>query len=202
MTMNMNMIILTNSLLHYMTAQANKTSGVTPSTFPSFFNMDEIEKLNVENITPPALVEEKQGDALINTTADFLKTTPTIAFALIAIILQKGGTSKKAQGNIYAIVNGIRLDLNTLRDLAKKSNSTYTLRQWARTYANLIFTTCYTHGIEGDLAKKIARNRPEIQDTEKIWLSNFQMDNPSCPENIRTLLLEHYQSLFGDKNKK
>ena len=182
-----------------MTTSTPKSSAASAPT-PSFsFNMEDIQALKVENITPPALVEEKQGDALVTAVADQLKITSTAAFALIAIIIQKGGTSKKAQGNIYAIVNGTRLDLNTLREIAKKANFTFTLRQWARTYGTMIFKTCYAHGIEGDLAKKISRNRPEIQDEEKIWLSNFQMDNPNCPENVRKLLLEHYQSLFGDK---
>lgn len=39
----------------------------------------------------------------------------TQAFVAIAILCQKGGTSRKAKGSVYAIVNGHRIDLSFLR---------------------------------------------------------------------------------------
>lgn len=92
------------------------------------------------------------------------------------------------------------MDLKSVRECINSENLKYTLRQWARTNADLIQRICDHYGIEGDLAKKIARDRPEITHEEKIWLSNFQMDNPNCPENVRNLLMEHYRKLFPNKN--
>ena len=38
-----------------------------------------------------------------------------------------------------------------------------------------------------------------MTNTEKIWLSNFQMDNPNAPPNIKELLMNHYKTLFPGK---
>ena len=54
-----------------------------------------------------------------------------------------------------------------------------------------LISTNSIFGIEGDLAKKIARNSPEITQDERYWLSNFQ--------NVRDLLMRHYNTLFSGK---
>lgn len=87
-----------------------------------------------------------------------------------------------------------------IRRIMRDRNLNFTLRQWARTYATEIFEVSSHFSIEGDLAKKVARNRPEITQEERYWLSNFQMDNPNCPQNIRDLLMEHYNTLFPGRN--
>jgi hypothetical protein len=109
--------------------------------------------------------------------------------------------SKKAQGNIYAIVDGKKFDLTRLREIMGKNKLKYTLRQWARTNANLMATAkiCSHFDIAGDLAKKIYRDHRDLEDESKYWLSNFQMDNPTCPQELRNLLKAHYKNLFPDK---
>lgn len=84
----------------------------------------------------------------------------------------------------------------------KKKGLNFTLRQWARTNADFIFQVSSLFSLEGDLAKKIARNSPSITQEERIWLSNFQMDNPNCPQNVRDMLMSHYKTLFPGKTVK
>ena len=33
--------------------------------------------------------------------------------------------------------------------------------------------------------------------TEKVWCSNFQTQNPNCPENIKKWLVENFRSRFN-----
>jgi hypothetical protein len=164
------------------------------------FNLEDLKKVAVTEPTSAALVpltESQRLIALVSTAASISTDQATVA---IAIICQKGGTSKKAQGTIYANVDGHKVDLNLVRRIMRENGLNYTLRQWARTHASEIFELASNFGIEGDLSKKIARNRPEITQEEKYWLSNFQMDNPNCPQNVRDLLMEHYNSLSPSKN--
>jgi|JI91814BRNA_FD_contig_123_69701_length_3523_multi_3_in_0_out_1_1 hypothetical protein len=163
------------------------------------FNIENLKKLNVVEPTNAALVSEAESKKLITAVASEANVTEDQAALALAIICQKGGTSKKAQGTIYAIVDGTKIDLNLVRRVMKDRTLNFTLRQFARTLATEIYTICAHFGIEGDLSKKIARNRPEITTDEKYWLSNFQMDNPNCPINVRELLMNHYESLFPGK---
>ena len=66
------------------------------------------------------------------------------AFLAIAIICQKGGTSKNAQQDIYVIVNKKKLLYapGEIRLIMKETQSKFTLRQWARTYASQIHKVC------------------------------------------------------------
>lgn len=39
---------------------------------------------------------------------------------------------------------------------------------------------------EGDLAKQMRRDDPQLQFSDAVWCSNFQTTNPQCPEKVRT----------------
>ena len=184
-----------------MTAQNPPDPSSTPSDIntPFVFDKEKIKAAKVENITPPALVAADVSTKLINILAKQLSCSADTAFVILSLICQKGGTAKRAQGNIFTIVDGLRVDLNTIRELIKKHNLNITIRQWARTNATNIYIVCETHSVRGDLAKKLSRNRPDLQESDLIWMSNFQMDNPDCPENVRRLLLDHYNNMFSNQ---
>lgn len=163
------------------------------------FNMDKIKELQVEKPTAPALVSKEDSDKFITLLAAKTKMDPVATFTGVCIICQKGGTSRKAQGTVYAVVNGIKMDLNLVRNVINELKIGFTLRQWARTYASEIYEVSQYFDIEGDLSKKIARNSPSVTAEERFWLSNFQMDNPNCPQNVRNMLMAHYKTLFPGK---
>lgn len=48
------------------------------------------------------------------------------AFAALAIICQKGGTAKGAQGSVYAIINGKKVELTAIRRLMREHGFNYT----------------------------------------------------------------------------
>lgn len=60
-------------------------------------------------------------------------------FVGICIICQKGGTAKKASGDIYSIINNKKLTLNEIRKAIESGKLRFTLRQFARTFATKIF---------------------------------------------------------------
>jgi virulence-associated protein VapD len=168
------------------------------------YNLEELfkEVKNVENKESPALISEDDTKELVKAYAQQYKTNELKAYTGICLILQKGGTSRKAQGTIYANVDGITFDLATLRKVMREKSIKYTLRQWARTNATDIYIISSKFSFPGDLTKKILRNHPEISGEDIYWLSNFQMDNFDCPENLRQLIMEHYESLFSQNSQK
>lgn len=166
------------------------------------FNDFKDDLNTVETPSDAALVSIEETENLITGIMSACKMNRASAATAIAIICQKGGTSKRAQGTIYAVVNGIKLDLATIRRVMQEMKAKFTLRQWARTNGKFIFDVALTFDLPGDLAKKIGRINESLTDEELIWMSNFQMDNPDCPSNVRELLKDHYNSLFPNKNKK
>lgn len=165
------------------------------------FNFEDVLKdiSSVEKSQPAALISETENKEFIKAISDKTTTSENVSLALLSIVAQKGGTSKKAQGTVYAVVNNVRLDLSTIRAVMKEKNYKFTFRQWARTNADFIQRIAEVYSIEGDLAKKIGRDYPEFSAQERVWLSNFQMDNPNCPTQVRDALMEHYKKLFPGK---
>lgn len=161
------------------------------------FNYEDLKAITID--TPPtgATIEKAKSDELVEKLKDKMSITWSDSFVSLCIISQKGGTANKAQGTVYAIVNGKKIELSTVRKVMKDNNMNFTLRQWARSNASAIHKVCSYYSIEGDLAKKLSRDRSDITKDEKIWLSNFQMDNEDCPENIRRMLMAHYEGLFN-----
>lgn len=158
------------------------------------------DSITINDGTPPALVSEDDSKTLITKTANHYNVSPEIAYTAICIICQKGGTAKKAQGTIYANVNGTKIELQMINQIKNQNGLKFTLRQWARTYATTIYTVCSHFSIPGDLAKKLGRHDPSLTTSDLIWMSNFQMDNQDAPQKVKDLLLQHYNSLFKKEN--
>lgn len=165
-------------------------------------NTLQTEVTSVQTDTNAALISSDDSDKLINEIInDNRDFTPATALAAVCIICQKGGTSRRAQGNIYAVVNGRRLDLKKIRDTIERARIKFTLRQWARTNASAIHRVASLFNVPGDLYKKILRKYPEISNEDSFWLSNFQMDNEECPINLRRYIMEHFKELFPNSTK-
>jgi len=159
-------------------------------------NSIDLTKINVDNGTEPAKVEVSLSEQFIKDVATSFKVSYEQASVGVAIICQKGGTAKKAQGTIYAIVDGVRMELSSVLNIMRSKNYKFTLRQWARTNAEFIYKVGSAFGIHGDLAKKLGRMDQSLSEDDLYWLSNFQMDNGSCPDKVRNILLDHYNNMF------
>jgi hypothetical protein len=156
------------------------------------------KKIEVKTEENSAKVTSAQNETIIADMVKKYNISDKQAFVALCIICQKGGTSKRALGNIYANVDGINITLENIRSILPKRIS---LRQWARTYATLIYKICCKYDIPGDLTKKITRKYSSISAEDSVWLSNFQMDNPDCPMEFRSYIVEHFNELFPNSNK-
>ena len=161
--------------------------------------LDEFNKEPGQAVTETnqAIVSEEDSVKLVLELSKSKKMNAKQAFTAICIICQKGGTSKRASGTIYATIDGINV---TLEDVRKCLDRGVSLRQWARTNASAIQVVADKFSIAGDLAKIIMRKYSDVSSSDSIWLSNFQMDNMSCPENLRGYIREHFQNLFPKKS--
>lgn len=65
------------------------------------FNVEDLKRLTVAEPTSAAFVPTTDADRLIGFLASEANITADQATLAIAIICQKGGTSKKAQGTIF-----------------------------------------------------------------------------------------------------
>lgn len=160
----------------------------------------KLDQIEIQEDAPAERATEQESKQLIDKVAEKTGITVEQATVATAIICQRGGTAKKAQGTINVKIAGKTVSLTAIREIIKTNRFRITLRQWARANADLIYQICDHYSINGDLAKKISRNHNEITEKDMIWLSNFQMDNPQCPESLRELIMEHYMSLFPNKN--
>jgi len=89
--------------------------------FESFRN--ELNDIKADSITSQATISTEDSNKLIaqvqsDAPGNFTETEAAVG---ICIICQKGGTAKRAQGNIYAIINSKRLDLETIRKSLNKT---------------------------------------------------------------------------------
>jgi hypothetical protein len=195
--------------MHIFTYQTLIYFMTTPSEEqPINFINDELVQSIVSDVN--MTVESKTNEAIISqeTSLGFIKELASqkglnlkTAFTATALICQKGGTAKRASGDISAVVNGKKVTLADLRNVIRSRNWNFTIRQFARANATFIHTISEHYSIPGDLAKKIMRNRENITINDSYWLSNFQMDNPSCPFELRDLLVQHYEQTFPDAGK-
>jgi hypothetical protein len=174
--------------------------GSSESFLGELINQIKINPPKIETASNQALLKQSDGKLLIEACAKKFKISNADSVATIAIICQKGGTSKRAQGEIYATVNGKRITLLQIREVITQNNWKFTLRQWARTYANEIYMISEIYSIQGDLAKILSRSDDSLSEVDLIWCSNFQMDNNNAPTNVRENIKKHFDGLFNKQN--
>jgi hypothetical protein len=154
-------------------------------------DQEDLNKITLVGEQAPALVSEEETKRIVMEVAKKYGCTEKMAFISICIVCQKGGSARKAQPNIFVVLDGKKIELGGIRSAITTLKSSVTLRQFSRTHATQIYKICKHFGINGDLHKKALRVQPNITDDDKIWLSNFQMDNPDCPLHIRNFLIHH-----------
>ena len=114
----------------------------------------------------------------------------------IAILLQSGGTTRGCDGNLQTTIASKPYKLSQLRKALSESKLKNCERKLARTLAEPIAEIAFKFSIPGNLSKQIIRAHPERSFTaeETVYLSDFQADNPNCPEIIRRFILEAFDT--------
>ena len=124
-------------------------------------------------------------------------TDSNITLILISGVLQIGGSNQKSGNAVSYNLGEYSLSSQQLNNFIKKVIKNGTNRQLARTIADEIAEIALTLNIPGDLHTQMLLESPNLSDIEKVWCSNFQTQNPNCPERVRKWLVENYRSRFN-----
>ena len=119
----------------------------------------------------------------------------------LAILLQKGGTSRGISAKEHARFGSATVDVRTVRDACKSTK--ITPRQLARSMRNFIINVVSdfdeTTKMEGNLAKRFQRTHHDATYDELLWASDFQTHNTEAPERVRKWLIKDYEERFERK---
>jgi len=118
------------------------------------------------------------------------------AFALITGLAQTGGSNKNAGPNTSYEIGGFSLNANEFANIIGQTVKGGTIRQFCRTMADEIAMTAQAIEENGDLAKQMILEHPELNNDDAVWCSNFQTKNPSCPKKVRDWLIQNYNKRF------
>lgn len=144
-------------------------------------------------------ITRKQANEVINSVAEYYSVPSHVALVGIAATLQKGGTSRNKKSNVKIRFAETTYESRIINSYIVKYNKNITPRQFARYFADQIFEICKAHDLDGNCYVYISRNLPEYltdNKDERYWASDFQVENPKCPENIKNALNIRYNEKF------
>lgn len=130
-------------------------------------------------------------------TENLTITDENVTMILMAGVLQLGGSNQKSGNAVSYHLGEYSLSSQQLNNFIKKITKNGTNRQLARALADEIAEIAIALNIPGDLHNQMLLEFPNLSETEKAWCSNFQTQNPNCPENVRKWLVENFRSRFN-----
>lgn len=167
-----------------------------------------MEEFNVEDLKKEGVTVDKEGRTSnsmdpskckqvvenVGRIAGIDNTNKTMA--AIAGVCQRGGTNRSA-GSVTAsyTISGKTVTAGLLAQECKKVGGTP--RQLARTMGTVIFRFASFLQEEGDLARQMSIENPNLSDDQKYWCSNFQTTNVDCPQDVRGWLVSNYNKRFS-----
>jgi hypothetical protein len=140
-------------------------------------------------------ITQKQAEAIISTFAKNQDIPIPQAKVAMTLLFQSGGTAKSCDGNLTIQCFGKPIKLSYLRKALTDAKCKGCERKLARYYANEIFTIAKTYKVPGNLFKRISRDTPQrkFSEIEAAWLSDFQVENETCPTDIRFHISETFK---------
>lgn len=170
--------------------ESQKSSGKESSSLEEF--LDELqEEINLPRSTQ---ITPTQANTILEKFSEQQKLTINQAKVVISILLQSGGTAKGCDGNLTINIFGQAIKLAYLRKALAEVKCKGYERRLAKHVASEIAMVCTKLKLPGNLTNKIKRLNPDRQFTleETVWLSDFQVDNPACPELLRRFIAESF----------
>jgi len=122
-------------------------------------------------------------------------STKEEAMLYIAGLCQRGGTNKNIGGAVSFQIEDKSLTVGVFQRVCFETGKG-TTRQFARGMAQEIYEAATILGEEGDLARQMRMDYPNMTIEETIWCSNFQGMNPNCPETVRKWLIADQKRRF------
>ena len=119
------------------------------------------------------------------------------AYILVAGLMQRGGSNQKAGNSVQFSYDDKTLSSQEFNKILTSVQKGATNRQFARTINRDIINIAIEFEITGDLHNQMKLEHPNLTIVESAWCSNFQTQNPECPQNVREWLVENYKSRFN-----
>jgi hypothetical protein len=165
---------------------------------------DELLKsinVEIEEKAQPKLTQE-EANKILKTYAMKTGVSFPLASLAAAILIQLGGTNA-SNNNIKCKLAGKEFHIKELREAIAFTNKKATVRQLARTLSKTIISIAGLNNIPGVLAKTLENENPELEFTiqEQIYASEWNLENPDCPDRIRKLLAERAKQKKEQKQK-
>nr|YP_009492244.1 hypothetical protein [Pseudopediastrum sp. CL0201VA]AWI68896.1 hypothetical protein [Pseudopediastrum sp. CL0201VA] len=111
-----------------------------------------------------------------------------------------GGSNLNAGGKVKAIYADKELNSSQFTNFCRGEGGTP--RQFARAMGTIIANAAMKLGEPGDFSRLMRLDQPNLSDEHAVWCSNFQSQNPDCPEVVQTWLRENYNKRFGGRGTK
>lgn len=172
------------------TSQTNSTPSDDESIEDFLQNLKASEEFQKMIVPRSFQLTDTQTKEVVDKFAESQKLSKNQALVVITLLFQSGGTNRSCDGNLQVSIFNKQIKLANLRKVLNECKLKANERKLARSLASKIEKIAKELSIPGNLAKKITREFPERKFTmeELVWLSEFQVDNPSCPEESRKLI--------------
>lgn len=160
---------------------------------PEFSQTLKQEKEKME-IPRSSKFSDSKTKTVVQKIAEKVDLSTQQTLAVLAILFQQGGTARRCDGNLTAKIFGKEIKLSIIRSILRAEGIKGGERKLARALATPLQKLSVLLELEGNLAKAIIRNNMDKQFTkeETTWMSDFQNENPDCPEEIRKLIHKHF----------
>lgn len=186
--------------------ESDKASTIKSKKLESTLDKIHKDALNnknerVEDTSNSSIFSKSSVVKVIDQISEEKNVIPTKSYKALCVILNQGGTAKRAQNTIHTVIDGVKFDLGLMkRALEKIEGKGATMRKLGRTLADKIAEVCSkeeTYTV-GNLANKLNRMEP-LSPIEMVWASDFQSSNPNCPSRVRKLIERYYDTYVKKK---
>lgn len=153
----------------------------------------------VERLSQASQVQPNDVTEILQDIMKEFNIDESTAMLIIAAIAQLGGANAKALDIGYTI-NDTTIKASDILRIIKKRKPDGSNRQFLTHIRNNIVDYSSVLAIEGDLAKKIRADIPDISHAEALWASTFQTDNPAAPDRVKAWLAKDKQFRINKNN--
>lgn len=158
------------------------------------------DKNFLDRFTPPQVSKAlpvETGNEVLKHFKDLLekehpevKVTDNIAFVIMAMFLQCGGSIENIDPELTVCFDDYRYPLRILNAALKEVGVTNKRRELGFTFAEEIQLCMRAHGTPGFLFNNIFVNFAEkYEDGDEFYCSDIQSENPKCPSHVKRALL-------------
>lgn len=166
--------------------------------------MTEAKSVKIDMSKDIRTINKEQFYEINRQISKYYGVAPHIALIALCLVLQAGGSSRNKKANVKLTLENVSYESKIINSYITTVLRGFTPRQFARYFADQIFEISREYDKPGNCYAYIARNYPELlqEENDKYWASDFQVDNPNCPLNVKSALGKRYADRFNKTRTK